>query len=97
MTMLGHDAPPTSFWKENLITRKPLERCPLRTLILAKASLVHELQVYRTELWPLWERGHLMSAGGVEDQSARYIDYMREFDLTQVIVDRKAKELSKAE
>jgi hypothetical protein len=92
--MLGHDGPPETFWRENLLTGKPLDRCPVRTLQLANPQLSDELDTARRELWPLWERGLLLASGGIEDQSARYLDLMREFDHTQRLVDLKAKELS---
>jgi hypothetical protein len=95
--MLGHDGPPESFWRKNLLTGKPLERCPVRTLQLATPHLVDEIEALRTEIWPLWEKGLLLSAGGIEDQSARYLDYMREFDLTQRMVEAKAKEIASSE
>lgn len=95
--MLGHDGPPETFWKKNLLTEKPLDRCPVRTLQLADQRLVAEIETNRQEIWPLWKRGLLLSAGGVEDQSARYLDMMREFDRTQVRVNRKAKELDSGE
>jgi hypothetical protein len=90
--MLGHDGPPETYWRDNLITGKPLERCPVRTLQLANPHLVSEIETHRTELWPLWEKGLLLSAGGIADQSARYMDLMREFDHTQTLVDALARE-----
>lgn len=92
--MLGHDGPPEAFWRENLLTGKPLERCPVRTLLLADPHLVGEMETYRAELWPLWEKGLLLAAGGIEDQPARYLDYMRAFDHAQAMVDLKAREVS---
>lgn len=92
--MLGHDGPPEAFWRDNLLTEKPLDRCPVRTLQLADPQLVGEIETHRREIWPLWERGLLLSAGGIEDQSARYLDMMREFDHAQVMVDLKAKQVT---
>lgn len=92
--MLGHDGPPTALYRDHLLTGKPLERCPLRTIQLANPHLSGEIETYRRELWPLWEKGHLLAAGGVEDQPARYLDMMREFDRTQLLVDLKAKAVS---
>lgn len=92
--MLGHDGPPESFWRENLLTEKPLERCPVRTLQIADPRLAGEIETFRYEIWPLWQRGLLLSAGGIEDQSARYLDMMRVFDRTQERVEAKARDLA---
>jgi hypothetical protein len=75
--MLGHDGPPTAFWRENLITGATLERCPVRTLLDARQEnpqLVAEVESYLTTLYPAYRDGHLLVAGGVADQPARYWD-----------------------
>jgi hypothetical protein len=91
--MLGHDGPPEAFWRENLITGKPLERCPVRTQQLASPNLMREIDVMRVELYPGWQQGHLLAAGGLEDQPARYLEFMRLFDVMRTLVDKKYLEL----
>jgi hypothetical protein len=93
MRMLGHDGPPEAFWRENLLTGKPLDRCPVRTLQLADPALTREMDMMRLEVYPAWQQGHLLSAGGIEDQSARYLEFMRTFDTTKHLVQLKHNEL----
>jgi hypothetical protein len=91
--MLGHDGPPEAFWRENLITGKPLHRCPVRTQQLADPTLMREIDTMRLELYPAWQQGHLLTAGGIEDQPARYLEFMRLFDRQRVLVQEKHDEL----
>lgn len=75
--MLGHDGPPTAFWRENLITKEKLDRCPMRTTQLIRETdpdVVDELDRYREIYFPAYEDGHLLVAGGIGDQPARYLD-----------------------
>lgn len=92
--MLGHDGPPTQFWKENLIDGKKLERCPLRQLQLADPSLVAEINRHVHEYFPFYEDGHLLVAGGVSDQPARYLAYMGEIRQVWGMVDVRHAELT---
>jgi hypothetical protein len=93
--MLGHDGPPTAFWKENLIDGTPLERCPLRSLQLADPELVAEINRHVNEYFPFYEDGHLPVAGGISDQPARTIAYMLEIKRDQQLVELKYAELNK--
>jgi hypothetical protein len=90
MQMLGHDGPPTNVYTSNLLTGKPLERCPVRTLQLAreaKSEYAREVDRYVDAYYPAYEDKHLLVAGGIADQPARYID------LIQLIraIDRKTE------
>jgi hypothetical protein len=74
--MLGHAGPPTSLYKEHLITGEPLERCPVRTIQLAeqeRPALGAELERYIRTYYPAYEDGHLLVSGGIGDQPARYL------------------------
>lgn len=92
-TMLGHDGPPTQYWRENLITGAPLARCPVRTLQLAgsgdEAPLLDELNRYLDVYYPALDAGFLLETGGVGDQPARY------WDLIQAIRDTAARQQAK--
>ncbi|HVX39616.1 MAG TPA: hypothetical protein VHB25_08585 [Gemmatimonadaceae bacterium] len=75
--MLGHDGPPGQFWMENLITGEPLQRCPVRALQLAahdRPALAAEVERYTETYYPAYEDGHLLGAGGIADQPARYLE-----------------------
>ena len=80
LTLLGHDGPPQGLWDKNLIDGRPLERCPMMDLISAAPEKRREITIMRTELYPLYREGHLLEGGGVADQPARYMEFMREFD-----------------
>lgn len=95
--MLGHDGPPTMYWKENLIDGKPLERCPLRTILLADPSLVSEMTRHVNDYYPFYEDGHLLVAGGISDQPARSIQYMLEIRRVWSIVDLRHAEITTGE
>jgi hypothetical protein len=49
-------------------------------LLNAPPTLARELTMMRTELYPLYREGHLLESGGLADQPARYLAYMRHFD-----------------
>ncbi len=74
---LGHDGPPAALWLENLLTAEPLTRCPIRQLQLAPPELQAELDRDRRTL-PLYQAGHLLIAGGISDQPARWLETMQE-------------------
>ena len=95
--ILGHDGPPTQYWKENLIDGKPLERCPLRTILLADPNLVSEMTRHVNEYFPFYEDGHLLVAGGISDQPARSIAYMLEIKRVRQTVDARYAELNEGE
>lgn len=78
--MLGHDGPPTNYWRENVVTGETLARCPLRTLQLIEErdpALGREYARMVGEYFPHYQRGHLLEAGGLADQPARYVAWMR--------------------
>lgn len=95
--MLGHDGPPTTYWRENLVDGKPLERCPVRSLQLADESLVGEINRHVNEYFPFYEDGHLLVSGGIADQPARYLVYMGEIRHVWALVDAKYAELSEGD
>lgn len=66
------------YWKENLITGEPLARCPVRDILDAPYALRKEVEQHLYEWFPLFEKNHLLFAGGVADQPAKYLAYMRE-------------------
>lgn len=96
---LGHDGPPTSPWTENLLTGEPLTECPLRTLLRAwdtAPQLAAELDRYLGTYYPLYQDGHLLEAGGVSDQPARYLDYIVAIRSTEAAVQKKRDEIEAA-
>lgn len=76
---------------------RPLQCCPVRTLQLAPPALLQEVTRHLTEYYPLYEAGHLLVAGGVADQPARYLDYMREIARLRTVVQRKFDEMGGAD
>lgn len=93
---LGHDGPPLQFWRENLITGEKLEECPMRAMLRireAEPRLVRELERMRLEYFPLYRDGHLLVAGGVTEQPARYLGYMRELSAMERLVEGKINSL----
>jgi hypothetical protein len=81
-------------WRDNLLNGKPLARCPMRDLLDADEDLLAELGVNESELYPLFRRGFLYSAGGVADQPARYISWMREIDDARDLAQAKYIEIT---
>lgn len=78
---LGHEAPPVGLYTRNLLTDEPFALCPLRQLQLdPDPAGVRELVFHRETLHPLYRQGRLLTSGGVADQPARYMAWMREFD-----------------
>jgi hypothetical protein len=65
-----------------------LDRCPLRTLQLARAEVVEEMDRYVDRYYPAYQDGHLLVAGGIADQPARYLDWMEQI----ARVDQAAKD-----
>lgn len=91
--LLGHDAPPTGFWTHHLLTGEPLARCPVRTLQLAAREDVEELDRYLTLYWPAYEKGHLLTAGGIGDQPARFLEFLAAIEATRERIDARWLEL----
>lgn len=80
MQMLGHDGPPTNIYTSNLLTGKPLDRCPVRTLQLAReagSAELREVDRYVDVYFPAYEDKHLLVAGGIADQPARYVELIQ--------------------
>lgn len=75
---LGHDGPPRMMWRQNLLSGKPLARCPLRDMLEAPAAMLDELTRHRDVLLPHYKAGHLLARGGIAEQPARYLDFMTE-------------------
>jgi hypothetical protein len=97
--MLGHDGPPTNYWRENLLTRAPLAECPLRTIIKREAThpdLARELSRH-FGYYAAYERGALLVAGGVADQPNRYLDFMVQIDERRAAAEARYYDLLKAE
>lgn len=94
MQMLGHDGPPT-LWKENLLTGKKLERCPVRSIQLAPSAVTAEVSRYVDEYYPAYVDGHLLVEGGIAGQPARYLAYMREIKSLETKVELKLHELTR--
>lgn len=94
-SVLGHDGPPTGGWKENLISGEQLQLCPLRSIQLARPDVMDELEFYRLEIYPGWEKGMLLRSGGLEEQPARYLAFMREMDDASARVELKYWEIRK--
>ena len=80
-------------WTENLITNAPLERCPLRTILLADPDKSREVNTYRLEVYPLWQKNHLLHPGSAGEQPARELAFMREFDAVNEKVQAKYEEI----
>jgi hypothetical protein len=96
--MLGHDGPPTSLWRANLISGDSFERCPVRTIQLARAdprSVVHEVERYIDVYHPAYQDGHLLVQGGIADQPSRYLAIIGEIRAASARVERKMLEISK--
>lgn len=77
--MLGHDGPPTYYWRENLISGEQLAECPLRTALRSEASdpaLIREIERHQTVYLPAYDAGHLLVGGGISKQPARYLAFM---------------------
>jgi hypothetical protein len=95
--ILGHDGPPTTqLWTENLITGVKLTECPLRTLLRAQEetpALSVELDRYLDTYYPLYQDGHLLEAGGIGDQSGRYLDFIVAIRSTEAAVQHKRREI----
>jgi hypothetical protein len=79
MQLLGHDGPPAGIWTKNLVTREPLTRCPLRAIQIARETdpgLSADVDRHIDVLYPAYQDGHLLVAGGIADQPAHYVGMM---------------------
>lgn len=83
---LGHDGPPAGGFTTNLADGAELQRCPRLDVLQAAGHVRAEVDMVRVELYPLYRSGHLPVAGGVLDQPARLMDFMRTFDRVAVAV-----------
>lgn len=80
MQILGHDGPPTNLWTRNLLTDKPMDRCPVRLLQLAREAgprLVNEVDRYVDVYYPAYQDKHLLVAGGIAAQPSRYLELIQ--------------------
>ena len=100
LEQLGHDGPPTNYWRENLITDEPLKRCPLRDLLQAhdhNPELAAEVDRYVGIYMPAYRDGHLLVGGGIADQPVRYLEIIREIAQLDAAAEVKYHELTKPE
>lgn len=90
MADLGHDGPPQAFWENNELTGEPLTRCPIRQLQLVEdPALQAEIIRWRDLYFPLYKKGHLLVAGGVSDQPARYLEAMQYLECLEAKIDKR--------
>lgn len=95
---LGHDGPPTNFWRENLLTGAPLRECPLRSILRAHEehpALAREVDTH-LRYYGAYDRGVLLVAGGISDQPARYVELMAMIDDQKHATEAKHLDLMKA-
>ena len=95
---LGHDGPPTNYWRENLLSGEPLQRCPVRELLALRETdprALTEFEQHVGTYWPAYKAGHLLVAGGIADQPARYVDMMHAIADVVERSDDKYLELTK--
>lgn len=80
LELLGHDAPPTGMWDENLVTGERLARCPMRELLDADPVTRQEAYELAYVQFPLFKHGHLFRAGAISEQPAWWIEAMTLLD-----------------
>lgn len=95
LEQLGHDGPAQFPWTENLLTSKPIERCPIRQLQLAPTDLREEVLRWKHTYFPLYEKGHLLVDGGIADQPARWLEAMLYLENLSARMDAKHVELTR--
>ena len=93
--MLGHDGPPTTFWREHLLTGDALRRCPVREILDAPAGARAEVDELMGLLMPAYDAGHLLAAGGLADQPARYVEMIQLVRATRARVGERVDELER--
>ena len=77
---LGHDGPPTQWWRDNLLTGEPLAECPLRSILRAHEAtpaLAREVDRAIARDHPDYQNGILPALGGADDQPARRMELIR--------------------
>lgn len=87
-------------WDTNLITDEPLTLCPVRTMQLAAQrtpELVAEIDRYVGSYYPAYRDGHLLVAGGLADQPARYVELVQMTQSFERIVQAKFDAATAAE
>lgn len=67
--------------------------CPRRQLNEAPRSMVAEVYRYVNSYYPAYEDGHLLVAGGISDQPARYIALVQLTQAYDRMVQAKYEEL----
>ena len=95
LEQLGHDREPTGLWDSNLITDAPLTRCPVRLLQLAEPEVRREILRWKDQ-YPDFKKGHLLVAGGISDQPARWIEAMHCLESLDQRQQSKYLEIKKA-
>lgn len=91
--MLGHDGPPTAYWREHLLTDAPLARCPVRDILDAPIDVREEVGELLQLLVPAYDAGHLLVAGGLADQPARYVEMIQLVRATRDRVSERLREI----
>jgi hypothetical protein len=74
-----------------------LAECPLRTLLRERErnpALMHELDAYRDVYKPAYEDGHLLVAGGITDQPARYLAIILAMRSSEAAMQSKFEEIT---
>jgi hypothetical protein len=95
---LGHDGPPVGgWWEKNLITDELLTLCPRRLMLLAPPGVVDEMLRYVNSYYPAYQDGHLLVAGGLADQPARYVSLVQLTRRYDAQVQEKFDELTREE
>lgn len=94
---LGHNGPPQQYWQENLLSDETLARCPVRDLLEAPEHLTNEVARYVGTYYPAYRDGHLLVAGGIADQPARYLNMVRLIASLEAQAELKYDELTKEE
>lgn len=95
--LLGHDGPPKGgMWRENLVDGRPLQICPVRLFQIAEEvapEMLAEFNRHVHEYYPHYAKGHLLLAGGVANQPAITMEYMREIDRLRALTQAKHDEI----
>lgn len=65
----------------------------MRDWIDATREMRSALVIYEAELYPLFVAGYLYSSGGVEEQDALYLDFMREIGHLKKLTEARAMEI----
>jgi hypothetical protein len=79
-------------WRENLVDGRPLQICPMRLFQIAAEvapEMLAEFHRHVHEYYPHYAKGHLLLAGGVANQPAITMEYMREIDRLRSLTQAK--------